>query len=180
MCLGIWDHHDVCLPVNPIYYRLSAEAIVKKLDIYITTPQPILTKYFHQSMCLAVYPLPLLGNYTAKFYRSYVHASNNRRIIRRVVFYEVRDVSRNDIGKWSGVYVWKLGKCWTRFCVVKRYNICFVSSINLGTNTMFSVRFVVQKDEWNESRWPNFNPSWCSVTSLTYNLLCVEVTVITT
>jgi hypothetical protein len=63
--VGLWDHVAVCVCINPINFR-TPEPIFMKLGTYITAPEPNSTaqlkNLFHQSLCLYVYPLSLLGN----------------------------------------------------------------------------------------------------------------------
>jgi hypothetical protein len=50
----------------PLINFWTTEPIFLKLVMYITAPKPMSTAYFidpsHQSLCLYVYPLQLLGN----------------------------------------------------------------------------------------------------------------------
>jgi hypothetical protein len=70
-----------------------------KFGMYIMGPEPISTGNFinpsHQSVCLYVLPLSLLGNGSVTtLLRQRIHTRNNRRIVGRVVFNAVRAVSK--------------------------------------------------------------------------------------
>jgi hypothetical protein len=60
---------SVCLRIPPINFQM-AEPIFMKLGTYITAPEPISMAYLinpsHQSACLYVNPLSLLGNGSVK------------------------------------------------------------------------------------------------------------------
>jgi hypothetical protein len=68
-----------------------------KLGIYITAREPISTAYLknhsHQSVCLYVYPLSLLGNGSVNTFPRFMNTRKNR-TVRRVVSYVVRVVSK--------------------------------------------------------------------------------------
>jgi hypothetical protein len=73
-----------------------AEPVSMKLDMYIMAPKPISTVYFinpsHQSVCLYVYRLLLLGT-SVKWYCSNEYTSNKRKIVGSVFLYVVRAIS---------------------------------------------------------------------------------------
>jgi hypothetical protein len=81
-----------CLCIRHINLRMP-EPIIMKLGIYIMTPEPISTAYFinpsHQSVCLYMYPLSLLGNGSVKRYRENEYTRNKRRIVGGVVLYAI-------------------------------------------------------------------------------------------
>jgi hypothetical protein len=72
------------------------ESLLVKLDNYI---EPVSTEYFMKppiSLCLCVSPWKLLGNCSAStFPRQRIH--NNRSIVRLVVFYTTRVISKDNV-----------------------------------------------------------------------------------
>jgi hypothetical protein len=89
-----WNHHAPCVSVNPPYQIWMPEPNLRVLECnYIMTPEHISTVYFinpsHESVCLYVYLLSLLGNGSVKTLpRRRMHT--NKKIVGRVVFYEIR------------------------------------------------------------------------------------------
>jgi hypothetical protein len=79
----------MCVSVYPYINFWMAEPIFMKFRMYIIAPGPISTAYFintsHQSVSL----YRCYKNFTGNEYRR-----NNRRIVRRVIFYAVGVVSR--------------------------------------------------------------------------------------
>jgi hypothetical protein len=75
-----------------------SEPILMKLGMYIRAPERISTAHFvnpsHQSVCLYVYPLLLLGMARWKRYRCNEYTCNNRRNICRVGFYAAYFISQ--------------------------------------------------------------------------------------
>jgi hypothetical protein len=74
MKVGLCSLHAVCVSVSPTPINSwMPEPVFMKLGMYIMEPEPISTAYFlissHQSLCLYVYPLSLLGNGSVKSLR---------------------------------------------------------------------------------------------------------------
>jgi hypothetical protein len=87
-----------CVGPTSLVSFFQNEPIFMKLSIYIMTSETISTVYFinpcHQSVCVSL--LSFLGNGSVKNCRCNEYKSNNRRNVGRVVFYDVRVISRKE------------------------------------------------------------------------------------
>jgi hypothetical protein len=93
--VGLWDHHAVCLSVNPPYQFFVPEPDFMKFGVCIMAPEPIWMAYFvnvsHQSVCLYVcFSRQQLGK----------NACNNGRIVGWVIFCAVCVVSEESLWVW--------------------------------------------------------------------------------
>jgi hypothetical protein len=99
---------SVCLCIPPMNFRL-AESVFMKRGIYIMAPEPISTVYFinpsHQSFCLYVYSLSLLGNCLVKISLSLLGNGSVKTLPRQ----RIRTQQKNN--------------CWTRRFLCGPYRI---------------------------------------------------------
>jgi hypothetical protein len=99
--VSLWNHLAVCVHLYkypPHKYLNAWTNIYETYYVYIMAPEPILTAYFnnhfHQSVCLYVYPLSLLGNGSVNIFPRIINTRNSRRTVRRVVSYAAFVVSK--------------------------------------------------------------------------------------
>jgi hypothetical protein len=96
MEVGLCDHHAVSVFVLSPYQFRMPESVFIKGGTYIMAHEPISAAYLihpsHQAVRLYVYPSNVARQQQVKMIGK-EHTRNNRRIIRRIVLYEIRIVS---------------------------------------------------------------------------------------